>query len=1001
MSELKTFALFSELVYEPDAGESRLPAGWVRLETSERAGIPTTAAYFGAAYRKIATGDIVIAHRGTELFSLADWGPNTLTVAAGRIPSQFEHARRFDELVRDRFLSDAQSKPITQVGHSLGGGLAAMVAVANRQAGARILDRAFTFNPIGVATPLRQAGFSTAGDLPYVRNVSSWFDPAQAVGTRVGITEQVHVPLIAGMPAVIEAAVAALGVRLAVALGRMGGAALPAYLFHQHSIVRMRRTIDALPASRIQQLAPDLALTNDWNLTGSLASYLQPLQDLAARDPGFASVLQNTDFENPRDAGAVLVQEQSNDLTKRWSYAGTSGADLQIGGLGPDALSGGGGADVQYAGAGADSLTGGAGADWLLGGVGADTYVLSAGDGEDRIVDAGRNYLLRDGRLIAGLFVQDAHSGAYLFVGDPSVTLTFNSPATIAFGGGDSVTLVNQSDAASFSQGGFGIRLVSDPVAPAASATTREITGDLAPVDFDPATPGVQTQADDLGNLVTAGASPDREDTLADSPGNDRIVAGGGDDTVNATQGGADRIEAGAGDDTVFAGAGADWIDGGAGGDQIEAGEGNDFASGGSGRDVVVGGEGGDWIEGGSEGDILIGNAGDDALFAGSGRDGNGQALGIGQLIAAGETGEQAAGPGDVLSGDAGEDFVFGAATADLLAGGEGADVMVGGAGDDTLYGDASVTGAALDWTVTRTVTVVNGVTEYGIAHSNIALAEFPSVGSADTVYGGAGADWIFAGAGDDYAEGGNTADDANVTDDVLFGQAGSDILIGGSAKDFLHGDSASIDLAGLSGDDYLDGGAGDDELLGGKGDALLLGGEGDDTLIGHEGNDLLWGGPGLDILLGGAGKDSYVFNRGDGLEVIQDLPEDPSGADASVLVLGEGIGRDDVKFRIASLMIDLGQGDAIHFNGFDPNNPLSSPVLDSIQFADGSSMSYQDVLDLGFDLDGTEGDDLIVGTAVSASRSGAANIADRKSLGGRLFESFQKQARLATTGRC
>ena len=40
--------------------------------------------------------------------------------------------------------------------------------------------------------------------------------------------------------------------------------------------------------------------------------------------------------------------------------------------------------------------------------------------------------------------------------------------------------------------------------------------------------------------------------------------------------------------------------------------------------------------------------------------------------------------------------------------------------------------------------------------------------------------------------------------------------------------------------------------------------------------------------------------------------------------------------------------------------------MLDSIQFSDGTSMSYQDVLEQGFDLDGTEEDDFLFGTAVT-----------------------------------
>ncbi len=53
MSDLKIFAQFSDLVYETDAGESKIPDGWRFLRRSNDAGVPTIAGYFGAAYQNI------------------------------------------------------------------------------------------------------------------------------------------------------------------------------------------------------------------------------------------------------------------------------------------------------------------------------------------------------------------------------------------------------------------------------------------------------------------------------------------------------------------------------------------------------------------------------------------------------------------------------------------------------------------------------------------------------------------------------------------------------------------------------------------------------------------------------------------------------------------------------------------------------------------------------------------------------------------------------------
>lgn len=62
--------------------------------------------------------------------------------------------------------------------------------------------------------------------------------------------------------------------------------------------------------------------------------------------------------------------------------------------------------------------------------------------------------------------------------------------------------------------------------------------------------------------------------------------------------------------------------------------------------------------------------------------------------------------------------------------------------------------------------------------------------------------------------------------------------------------------------------------------DAWLTGGEGDDTLIGFKGNDILNGGQDNDTLEGGLGDDVYIFNRGDGKDVISDSGSSEVGED-------------------------------------------------------------------------------------------------------------------------
>ncbi len=86
-----------------------------------------------------------------------------------------------------------------------------------------------------------------------------------------------------------------------------------------------------------------------------------------------------------------------------------------------------------------------------------------------------------------------------------------------------------------------------------------------------------------------------------------------------------------------------------------------------------------------------------------------------------------------------------------------------------------------------------------------------------------------------------------------------------------VDGGSGDDTLSGSWFGDTLNGNAGDDTLNGGFGRDVINGGEGDDALNGGWGRDTLTGGTGNDVLQGGIGSDTYVFNAGDGQDVIED----------------------------------------------------------------------------------------------------------------------------------
>lgn len=146
--------------------------------------------------------------------------------------------------------------------------------------------------------------------------------------------------------------------------------------------------------------------------------------------------------------------------------------------------------------------------------------------------------------------------------------------------------------------------------------------------------------------------------------------------------------------------------------------------------------------------------------------------------------------------------------------------------------------------------------------------ADFKGTKRGDDIEGTIGDDNIKAGKGRDMVDG-------NGGDDHIFGGKGADDLFGGAGDDTVNGGK---------GRDFISGGMGDDDLNGGRARDVLNGGQGEDNLNGGRGRDIIEGGADNDILTGGRGRDFFVFNEGDGLDVITDMQRwdriDLSGTD-------------------------------------------------------------------------------------------------------------------------
>ncbi|HLZ08889.1 MAG TPA: calcium-binding protein, partial [Chloroflexota bacterium] len=611
---------------------------------------------------------------------------------------------------------------------------------------------------------------------------------------------------------------------------------------------------------------------------------------------------------------------------------------LVFGGDQSDRVEGGDKADRLYGGSGRDLLAGGKGDDYLEGGSGWDIYQYNASESGINSNDGNDTLLDTDGR---GLLRYHYNPGAIFpnidtVIADASVKLS-DSQWQSADGrftynkeGADLRVILNDAAGGSmllkdWQEGDFHIHLMDERAQP---QSTRNIFGDREYLDSDPGIEGVQTTLDDLGNYVmTEVVKADRDDILygdrpevplePDAPG-ERIVAGGGHDVILADSPGT-KVNNGLGN--------ADWI---------EAGEG---------RDCVMAGSGDDYVEGGFDGrkddqwggDLIDAGEGDDTVFGD-------YRMTLAQAVSGSGFGTPSGVKGDFLSGGAGNDWLVGWNANDTMSGGGGADLLVGGAGDDNLWGDGGYAAYAFDWSVNRLVTSQNGTIQYQAVFGGGIEDRDDSPGAEDTIYGGGGSDWSFGGEGDDFI-------DAGEGDDLSFGEAGADVLIGGSGNDVLIGDNPGYVTTAGEGGDYLDGGSGDDNLQGDGGDDILIGGGGDDVLI------------------GGTGKDTYIFARGDGRDTLTD---DSTGPEASVLMFGEGFDPAKLTIRPGSMLLDFGDGDSVDLAGFDHTDPKSVPAFDKLVFADGTTTSFDDILEMGFTIDGTEDDDngrdaahpMLVGTA-------------------------------------
>ncbi len=347
--------------------------------------------------------------------------------------------------------------------------------------------------------------------------------------------------------------------------------------------------------------------------------------------------------------------------------------------------------------------------------------------------------------------------------------------------------------------------------------------------------------------------------TLTGTDVDDRLLAGGGNDT----------IQGGAGDDYIWGNKGSDLLTGGAGLNRFA------YQAVEEGGDTITDlnpGEGGDIVDlsvlairNGWTGDIFAGGyvalvqSGDDTLVRVD-ADGGGDSYVTLATLRGVEAGAVRANisteihvtgaappaeapdePGEIiqvpasgglpgadlypnalrltvngtLTGTPGDDVLIGTALDDKLVGGDGNDTLIGGGGRDQLLGGLG----------SNFVSYETSVTWLQVDLQNPAM----STGDAE---------------GDSYS--------------------GTNGLLGSPFDDRLYGSGSANTIYGRAGNDLIDGRSGADTLAGNAGNDTLRGGTENDRLSGEAGDDRLESGPGYDTMIGGEGNDVFLLNLAD-----------------------------------------------------------------------------------------------------------------------------------------
>ena len=709
------------------------------------------------------------------------------------------------------------------------------------------------------------------------------------------------------------------------------------------------------------------------------------------------------------DRDAIIGSEKADSL-----YGKNTTNDLLYGDAGNDTLSGGQGDDI---------LIGGQGDDVLYGSEGDDIYIFDRGDGKDYISDSGGIDTIqfckgiRPDDVSIKRVAQGDHYNLELAIKDSTDRIVVDDYFGHYYYSGFSETPQKKIDRVVFADGTI---WTQDTI----YQKTHNITGTndkdgiyayddgdvmyhgLAGDDTLYGGKGNDKLYGDDGNDILAGR--DGDDLIDGGTGNDYILGDAGNDVLIGGEGN-DEIKGGTGNDTYIfnRGDGVDIIEETDGFDKICLGEGiapddvvarvslvnsnevslelllkgtddkitvrrqfgtysyssGDTVSPGAQIEQIVFADGTTWDidEVYRRAHVMSGTDGNDNFYAAGGS----------AVVYNGYAGD------DHITGTMGNDKLYGDDGDDTISGHGGDDLIVGGRGNDTLYGGGNDTyvfnrgdGADTikDYGGTDTIQFGEGISPSDIVLKRVSTGndynlEISIKNTDDKItvvdYFG-----IYNVYGKTEATPGCMIEQVVFADGTIWTQQTiHDKMhnITGTDKDdaIRSYDNGPVEYHGL---------AGNDVLVGGRGDDKLYGDDGDDRISGEEGNDLIVGGRGNDIINGFRGDDTYVFNLGDGRDIIHDN----YGFD--ILKFGEGIAPEDISIKRVEknsdynleLSIKNSEDSVTVSNYFGSFSYFSGAVnsrggaIDQVVFADGTVWTVDIIHEMMHNITGTDKDDTI-----------------------------------------